>query len=116
MPSCNGRLSVFIAAIATTTLLTACMSDYYRVAPRPPARYTKLGPAEGTACGSMLLLWVSTSFIPVGLNDRTERAYRNAVESVPGAKALVNVNMEHSWYWWVIGTFHCVTVKGEAIK
>ncbi len=52
----------------------------------------------------------------MGLNSRVERAYADAVASVPGATALVNVTMQENWYWWFLGTTRCVTVSGEAIK
>ena len=50
------------------------------------------------------------------LNSRIDRAYDNALESVPGATALIDVTFEESWFWWVIGTGRTVTVSGEAIK
>ena len=52
----------------------------------------------------------------MGINSRVENAYQNALASVPGATALVDVTMRENWQWWVIGTSRCVTVTGEAIK
>jgi hypothetical protein len=75
-----------------------------------------LGTTEGSACGSMLLLGTAYYFIPVGLNSRVETAYKRALEKKPGAKSLVNVTMQENWYWWVLGTARCVTVKGEAMQ
>ncbi|HEY3699895.1 MAG TPA: hypothetical protein VGK97_11220, partial [Spongiibacteraceae bacterium] len=71
---------------------------------------------EGSACGSMLLLQTSLYFIPVGLNSRVETAYNRALEKKPGAKSLVNVTVQENWFWWVLGTARCVTVKGEAVQ
>jgi hypothetical protein len=45
-----------------------------------------------------------------------ELAYQRALASVPGSKALINVTMQEDWYWWVIGTARCVTIRGEAIR
>jgi hypothetical protein len=52
----------------------------------------------------------------MGLNTRFHRAYDNAVASVPGATGLVDVTIEESWFWWVIGTARAVTITGEAIR
>ena len=63
------------------------------------------------ASGFQLLL-----FIPIGVNDRTERAYADAIRSVPGATGLINVTYSEDWFWWVIGTNRIVTVTGDAIR
>jgi hypothetical protein len=52
----------------------------------------------------------------MGLNSRIERAYANAVASVPGATGLVDVTLEESWAWWIVVTSRCTTVSGVAIK
>lgn len=97
-------------------LIGGCVSDPINVAPRPPDKYEKLGPASGSACGSMLIDGTAYNFIPVMLNSRVERAYANAVQSVPGATGLVNVTMQENWFWWFIGNSRCVTITGEAIR
>ena len=55
-------------------------------------------------------------FIPLGLNDRTQRAYADAISSVPGATGLINVTYSEDWYWWLIGTNRSVTITGDAIR
>ncbi len=105
---------IFILTIAL--LLAACASDFTTVMPVPPERYQNLGPASGSACGAILLLSTSTNFIPAGLNSRIERAYADALKSVPGATALVNVTLEESWFWFILGTMRCVTITGEGIR
>jgi hypothetical protein len=50
------------------------------------------------------------------LNGRIERAYNNAVASVPGATGLIDVTYKEDWYWWILGTARTVTITGEAIK
>lgn len=97
-------------------LLGACSVGPVMVAPEVPPTYTKLGPAEGKACGTLALGPTAYNAIPVKLNDRAERAYENAVSSVAGATALMDVSYQESWFWWVIGTTRCVTVSGEAIQ
>ena len=112
----------------TVFLLIACMaagcaSPYKTVLPTPPDHYQKLGAATGNACGSMMIL-APYYFIPVAevpfiggsLNKRVENAYQKAIDSVPGATALLNVTMQESWYWWLLGSTKCVTISGEAIR
>ena len=47
---------------------------------------------------------------------RQERAYADAIRSVPGATGLINVTYSEDWFWWVIGTNRIVTVTGDAIR
>jgi len=99
-----------------TLLLNACASTFTNVAPMPPKDFQRLGQAKGSGCGSLGILATAYNFVPMALNSRVETAYGNAVASVPGATALVDVTVKEDWYWWVIGTARCVTVTGEAIK
>jgi hypothetical protein len=101
---------------ALSLVLAACTSTPTTITSTPSEGMKSLGQTEGSACGSMLLLWTSTSFIPAGLNTRVQTAYDRALQKKPGATSLVNVTVQEDWYWWVIGTARCVTVKGEAIK
>lgn len=110
-----GFRGVRLTAMVFVILFVGCASSFTTVLPRLPEQYDKLGTASGSACGS-LLIGGTLNFIPVGLNSRVERAYRNAVESVPGATALAKVTMQEQWYWWVYGTTRCVTITGEAIR
>jgi hypothetical protein len=98
------------------TALTGCASGLTTVAPTPPAEYSRLGSTKGSACGSLGIVATAYYFVPMGINDRVERAYKEAVAGVPGATGLVDVTIKEDWYWWVIGTARCVTVTGEAIK
>lgn len=97
-------------------LLGGCSSSMTMVAPAPPARYDVLGPAEGSASGSLLIDGTAYNFIPILLNSRVERAYQRALDSVPGATALINVTLQESWFWWVLGSTRTVTIKGDAIR
>ena len=106
-------IGVLIAFIAS---MIGCASGLTTIAPMPPKKYEKLGHASGKASGSLGILATGYYFIPMGLNSRVDRAYNNALESVPGATALIDVTFKESWYWWVIGTARTVTVSGEAIK
>ena len=105
-----GFLFIFAAS------LVGCASSLTMIAPTPPEKYEKLGHTSAKATGSLGILGTAYYFIPMGLNSRIERAYDNALESVPGATALVDVTFEESWFWWIIGTARTVTISGEAIK
>lgn len=105
-----GILFAFLASII------GCASGFTTIAPIPPKKYEKLGHASGKASGSLGILGTAYYFIPMALNSRIDRAYDNALKSVPKATALIDVTFEESWFWWVIGTGRTVTVSGEAIK
>jgi hypothetical protein len=113
----NVRSSLLVAALlGSLPLMGGCASGLTSIAPQPPAKYEKLGPATGKATGSLGILSTAYYFIPMGLNTRVQRAYDNAVASVPGATGLIDVTFDESWFWWVIGTGRTVTVSGEAIR
>ncbi|MFO1406436.1 MAG: hypothetical protein U1F08_02750 [Steroidobacteraceae bacterium] len=96
--------------------LSGCSSGAVLIAPEPPAHYERLGPATGTATGSLGVLDTAYNVLPMGLNERVGKAYARAVASVPGATGLVDVTIRENWYWWVIGTAREVTVTGTAIR
>lgn len=102
--------------LASAMMIAGCSSGFTTIVPDHRQNYTRLGQAEGTACGSMLVLATAYDFIPVRLNSRVERAYDAALASVHGATGLVDVTMHENWYWWVLGTARCVTISGIAIK
>lgn len=117
----SNHLAAFLMIACMTA--TGCASPYKTVLPTPPDHYQKLGAAKGNACGSMMILApyyfipvVELPFIGGSLNERVENAYRKAIDSVPGATALLNVTMQEKWYWWVLGSTKCVTITGEAIR
>jgi hypothetical protein len=115
-PDClRGPIGLFLPLCAAV-LFGSCKSTLTTVSPAPPARYEKLGAAEGKATGSLGVLGTAYYVIPIGLNTRTERAYERAVASVPGATGLIDVTIKEDWLWWLIGTAWTTTITGEAIK
>ena len=76
----------------------------------PPVKYQTLGKASGDACGTLFTL------IPIGLGSRVQKAYEDALTSVPGATALLNTELKEDWYWWYLGVTKCVTITGDAIR
>lgn len=97
-------------------LTSGCSSNAVAIAPKEPAKYEVLGRAVGNANGSLGFLATGYSFVPLGLNSRVERAYDDAVKSVPGATGLINVTYQEDWFWWILATGRNVTIKGDAIK
>lgn len=111
------RPSLFINMMLGCLLcIGGCASGPTMIAPQPPAHYETLGPATGKASGSLGILSTAYYFIPMGLNSRVQKAYDNAVSSVPDATGLINVTYDESWFWWVIGTGRTVTISGVAIR
>lgn len=102
--------------LAAAFLVPGCSSTQTMIFPRPPTNYEVLGPAEGSASGALGVIGTAYYFVPMGINSRTERALDNAIHSVPGATALINVTIEESWFWWVIGTSRTVKITGDAIR
>lgn len=97
-------------------LLAGCASAPFNLAPLPPAKFQLLGKAQGKACGALGFLSTAYYVAPIGLNTRVERAYQEAVGSVPGATSLVNVTIVEDWQWLLVVTMRCTTVTGDAIK
>lgn len=113
----NFRSLLLVGSLLGCVLIIGgCASGLTTIAPQPPVEYEKLGPATGKATGSIGVLSTILNFIPMGLNTRVYRAYDNAVASVPGATGLIDVTLDESWFWWVIGTARTVTISGEAIR
>jgi hypothetical protein len=115
------RCFATVLLVVFILLSNGCASGFVTVSPRVPDKYEKMGQAKGSACGVMLLdipfiCGNACAVVPVGLNDRVERAYQRALDSVAGSKLLINVTMQEDHYWWVIGDASCVTITGEAVR
>lgn len=110
------REGLALSAAFFAFLLTGCGSAPIVVGKLPPAKYEKLGAATGEACGTLGLLTPPINFIPMALNSRVEDAYRQAIQSVPGATSLLNVEYKEEWFWWILATTRCTTITGDAIK
>lgn len=112
----NVKIFVSILMACTIAATLGCSSGFVTIVPTPPPKYEKLGPAKGTGTGMLGVLGTAYYFIPIGLDGRVERAYKEALESVPGATGLIDVSLEETWIWVVIGTLRTVDIQGQAIK
>jgi hypothetical protein len=110
------QAGICITLGALLLMVTGCASPMTTIAKTPPARYEVLGKATGKAKGTMLLFDGLLTWMPVMLNTRVERAYNQALCSVPGATGLINVTLQENWCWWLIGSTRAVTITGDAIK
>lgn len=110
------KSTALLASVAGLMVFSGCSSHQVSIEKAPPAKYEKLGEATGEGTGSLGLAATAYYFVPMGLNSRSEKAYDNAVASVPGATGLMNVTYQEDWFWWVLGTARTVKISGDAIK
>jgi hypothetical protein len=101
-----------LALVAAITVVTAvgCMSRPVRVGTPPPESQDVIGLRFASACGVLLF-----DLIPLGINDRVERAYDQAVRS-SGASALRNPTVQDNWYWIGVGDMLCTDIEGDAVR
>jgi hypothetical protein len=103
-------MSVFLV------LGAGCAGPLVKAAPVPPTQFERLGPTEGTACGFLGFANSTYYLFPIMLGSRVQRAHDKALASAPGATALVDVELRERWFWWIVGTHRCTTIRGEAIR
>jgi len=91
-------------------LLAGCYSAPLTIPTVMDKQYDVLGEGEGTAVGIMLF-----NVIPIGQNERFERAYKDAIYSKNG-DALINPVISERWFWAYVLNGYITTVKGTVIK
>lgn len=62
------------------------------------------------ACGFQLLL-----VIPIGVNDRLDRAYQQ-LQGQAGGDYVTDVKIQESWTYAFVGTNYCTTLQARAIR
>ncbi len=97
-------------AIMILLLAWSCSSVPLHVSTAATTGYEVLGEGEGSATGIMLF-----QFIPIGQNERFERAYHYAVES-RGGDALIDPVISEKWFWAYIVNGYTTTVRGKVIR
>jgi hypothetical protein len=61
------------------------------------------------ACGFQLLL-----FIPIALNSRAERAYKD-LEAQAAGDFITDVQVQERWSWGFVGTSYCTVIQAKAV-
>lgn len=102
---------ILAAACAFGVLASGCSgvpvdlgSRATRAIPTGPSREI-----EGTACGFQLLL-----FIPIRINSRLERAYKELEDQANG-DYVTDVQVRETWSYGLVGTGYCTDLKAKAI-
>ena len=92
-------------------LLAGCSSAAVKIAPRPPATPALLGVTHGSACGVLVF-----NVIPVGVNDRVEKAHQEA-QLANGMRSVTDVKVTERWYLVpLFGTVLCTDIEETAIQ
>jgi len=87
-----------------------CHSSQVRIQADPQGPNEKLtGVADGHAGGFMLF-----GFIPLGQNDRFQRAYTSALQK-SGSTRLADVIVSERWFWTPAGNGFIFHVQGTGI-
>jgi len=102
--------------VLVAILTAGCTSEMTTIVPKPSENAKVIASVEGTGCGVLCIGYPPISFIPIGLNERIQSAYSDALSKAPGATGLRNVTLQEDWYWIVVGTMRYVTITGEAVK
>jgi len=106
------RSRSLLLLVALTT--TSCVGSLTTVAPLPPASPTSYEeikrPAQGWGCGVLLF-----NFIPIGVNERAEKAYQRALESV-AATTLIDVRVTERWSWIFVGFKFCTRIDATGLR
>lgn len=99
---------VFVGVLVA--LLAGCHSAPLKIPTVMEKQYDVLGESEGSAMGIMLF-----NLIPIGQNQRFERAYESAIAS-KGGDALINPTISERWFWAYVFNGYVTKVSGTVIK
>lgn len=105
------RLSM-IACAVPLLVLAGCKGVPAKI-DTPPRQSGErvLGEVEGRAVGIMLF-----NIIPIKQNERFERAYAAALAQRPGAKRLVDLQIQEDWFWAFVLNGYKFKVTGTAVR
>ncbi len=76
----------------------------------PNKDYQILGQGEGEALGIMLF-----GLIPIGQNERFEKAYDEAVKS-KGGNGLIDPVISETWFWAFFFNGYVTKISGTVVK
>ncbi len=105
------RRGSFLGLLAfACSVVSGCASSPVTIGPRLPHEYRAVDRVRGGACGVLLF-----GVIPVGVNDRTERAYQQALAG--RGRALADTQLEYSWYIIpAVGLLLCSDIEGKVVQ
>jgi len=96
--------------LLATAFGVGCAGPFVNVAPTPPAGAVITHQGHGEGCGVNLF-----GVIPILVNDRAERAYKEAVESAD-ATGLTDTKITDRWAWIYVGEKFCTIVQGNGYR
>jgi len=103
-----------ILAILVCCFCFACASNPLKISTlqnkTQDKDYQVLGQGEGGAVGIMLF-----NLIPIGQNERFERAYEEAVRR-KGGDRLIDPVIKETWFWGVILNGYITEISGTVVK
>jgi hypothetical protein len=101
----RAALLLFVGAV------TACTSAPVKIGPRPPANPTLLGSSRGSSCGVLFF-----NLLPVGVNDRVDKAYKEAQVAI-GGRDVTDTRVTERWYSIpLLATVLCTDVEETAVQ
>ena len=103
-----------LLAILVCCFVFACASNPLKISTlqnkAPDKDYKIMGQGEGGSVGIMLF-----NLIPIGQNERFERAYQEAVNS-KGGDRLIDPVIKETWFWGVILNGYITEISGTVVK
>jgi len=90
--------------------MVGCSGPLTKIAPRPTSGATMTREGKGSACGVNLF-----GLIPIGVNDRAERAYQQALTNA-GASGLTETTVTDRWYYIYVGMMVCTDIAGSGFR
>ena len=103
-------LKIITFIFLSAGILMGCAGAPMKTQNLNEGEYTVIGHGEATATGIMLF-----QFIPIGQNNRFSRAQNAAIER-NGGDAMINTQVQESWFWaWVLNGYK-TTVFGDIVK
>jgi hypothetical protein len=104
------HISKVVASACLGLVLAGCTGAPMKTQQLDSSQYTVIGHSEGSATGIMLL-----GMFPIQQNNRFVRAQTAAIKA-KGGDALINTQVQESWFWaWVLNGY-TTKVSGDVVK
>lgn len=102
-----------LLAATTAALLAACQGVPIDLAPHTVTDRSQIDAHKGQRISAEASGFQALLLIPVGINDRHQRAF-DQLKKVAGDRALADVTVTESWRWGFIGTVHTTRIDATA--